>query len=294
MPPRNIATVAPPPKESPQASFAQETLITLTTSQITPPQAQNQLTTSPQRPRKSKSKDGRGVKQSKNVNTTDTAQVCWRCGEPGHKKRDCHKPPFCGKCRKEGHVPALCPLSTGPTLPSPLQQQVDKFSNLTNRCIHCRGAHVPGSCPVRYQPKASSSTSKYGSPKQGTEDNNVASVQVRSQVTPQVSPLAQVNTLAQPTHTNSFPPPPYFPIPFPPPHPTFKCFYSSFSSSLRFVCSHILDDKRSQSRKRQHHEHHRRIAEDNNAVCRCVAENHTERGGSPSRRKLKCKVRQTV
>ena len=74
-----------------------------------------------------------------------------------------------------------------------------------------------GSCPVRYQPKATSSTSKYGSPKQSTEDNNVASVQVRSQVTPQVSPLAQVNTLAQPTHTNSFPPPPYFPIPSPPP-----------------------------------------------------------------------------
>ena len=219
VPPRNIATVAPPPKESPQASFAQETLITLATSQITPPQAQNQLTTSPQRPRKSKSKDGRGVKQSKNVNTTDTAQGCWRCSEPGHKKRDCHKPPFCGKCRKEGHIPALCPLSTGPTLPSPLQQQVDKFSNPTNRCIHCGGAHVPGSCPVRYQPKVISSTSNFGSSKQSTKDNNVASVQVRSQVTPQVSPLAQVNTLAHPTHTNSFPPPPYFPIPFPPPVP---------------------------------------------------------------------------
>ena len=37
VPPRNIATVAPPPRESPQASFAQETLITLATSQITPP-----------------------------------------------------------------------------------------------------------------------------------------------------------------------------------------------------------------------------------------------------------------
>ena len=49
------------------------------------------------------------------------------------------------------------------------------------------------------------------------EDNNVASGQVRSQVTPQVSPLAQINTLAQPTRSNSFPPPPYFPIPFPPP-----------------------------------------------------------------------------
>ena len=217
VPPTNITTVAPPPRESPKASVAQETLITLATAQTTPPQAQNQLTTSPQRPRISKSKDGRGIKQSKNVNATDTAQVCWRCGEPGHKKRDCRKPPFCGKCRKEGHVPALCHLSTGPTLPSPLQQQVDKFSNSTNQCIHCGRDHVPGSCPVRYQPKATSSTSHYGSPKQCTASNTVASGQVRSQVTPQVSPLAQVNSLAQPTRSNSFPPPPYFPIPFPPP-----------------------------------------------------------------------------
>ena len=217
VPPTNITTVAPPPRESPKASVAQETLITLGTSQTTPPQAQNQLTTSPQWPRTSKSKDGRGIKQSKNVNATDTAQVCWRCGEPGHKKRDCRKPPFCGKCRKEGHVPALCPLSTGPMLPSPLQQQVDKFSNSTNQCIHCGRDHVPGSCPVRYQPKATSSISHYGSPKQRTANNTVASGQVRSQVTPQVSPLAQVNSLAQPTRSNSFPPPPYFPIPFPPP-----------------------------------------------------------------------------
>ena len=217
VPPTNITTVAPPPRESPKASVAQETLITLATVQTTPPQAQNQLTTSTQRPRPSKSKDGRGIKQSKNVNTTDTAHICWRCGEPGHKKRDCRKPPFCGKCRKEGHVPALCPLSTGPTLPPPLQQQVDKFSNPTNRCIHCGGDHVPGSCPVRYQPKATSSKSHYSSPQQRTGNNDVASGQVRGQVTPQVSPLAQVNTLAQPTHSNSFPPPPYFPIPFPPP-----------------------------------------------------------------------------
>ena len=217
VPPTNITTVAPPPRESPKASVAQKTLITLATVQTTPPQAQNQLTTSPQRPRTSKSKDGRVVKQSKNVNATDTAQVCWRCGEPGHKKRDCRKPPFCGKCRKEGHVPALCPLSTGPTLPPPLQQQVDKFSNPTNRCIHCGGDHVPGSCPVRYQPKATSSTSHYSSPQRRTGNNDVASGQVRGQVTPQVSPLAQINTLAQPTHSNSFPPPPYFPIPFPPP-----------------------------------------------------------------------------
>ena len=261
VPPRNIATVAAPPRESPQVSVAQETLITLATSQTTPPQAQNQLTTSPQWPKKSKSKDGRGIKQSKNVNPTDIAQVCWRCGEPGHKKRDCRKPPFCGKCRKEGHIPALCPLSTGPTLPSLLQQQVDQFSNLTNRCIHYGGEHVPGSCPVRYQPKATSSTSNYGSPKQSTRDNNVASGQVRSQVTPQVSPLAQQNTFAQPNHSNSFPPAPYFPIPFPPPppRPTFKCLCSSFSSSIGPVCGYILDDECRQPRKCKHHKHHGRV-----------------------------------
>ena len=217
VPPRNIATIAPPPRESQQANVAQETLITLATSQTSSPQAQNDLTTSPQRPKKSKSKDGRGIKQSKNVNATDIAQVCWRCGEPGHKKRDCRKPPFCGKCRKEGHVPALCPMNTGPTLPSPQQQQADKFSNPMNQCVHCGGNHVPGSCPVRYQPKATSSTTHYSSPPQRTGNNDVASGQVRGQVTPQVSPLAQVNTLAQPTRSNSFPPPPYFPIPFPPP-----------------------------------------------------------------------------
>ena len=62
VPPRNLATVAAPPKESPETSVAEEPLITLTTSQQTPPQAQKQLTRSPQQPKKSKSKDGQGVK----------------------------------------------------------------------------------------------------------------------------------------------------------------------------------------------------------------------------------------
>ena len=216
-PPRNLPTVVAPPKESPRTSVAEEPLITLATLQQTPPQAQKQLTRSPQQPKKPKSKDGKGVKQSKNINPTDNALVCWRCGEPGHKKRDCRKQPFCGKCRKEGHVPALCPLSKGPTPPSQLQQQADKFSIPANRCIHCGGAHVPNSCPVRYQPKAASGSSNYGSPKQNTRDNNVASAQVRGNQSRQVSPLVQQNTFAQPIHSNSFPPHPYFPIPFPPP-----------------------------------------------------------------------------
>ena len=235
VPPRNTATVAAPPQESPGTSVAQESLITLATPQQAPPQVQEQMTRPSHQQKKSKSKDGQGVKQSRNNKTTDGAPACWRCGEPGHQKRDCHKPPFCGKCRKEGHVPALCPLSKGPTQPSPPQQQVNKFSNPANRCIHCGGEHAPASCPTRYQPKATPSTSSYVSPKQSTRGsqstqrsatptllvNNVTSGQVRGnqvhQVTPQVSPNVQQNLFALPPQSNSFPPPPYFPIPFPPP-----------------------------------------------------------------------------
>ena len=205
VPPRNTATVAAPPQESPGTSVAQEPLITLATLQQTPPQAQEQPTRPSHQQKKSKSKDGQGVKSA-----------------------------GCGKCRKEGHVPALCPLSKGPTQPSPPQQKVNNFSNMANRCIHCGGEHAPASCPTRYQPKATPSTSSYGSQKRSTRANqstqrsttptllvnNVTSGQVRGnqvhQVTPQVSPNVQQNLFAPPTQSNSFPPPPYFPIPFPP------------------------------------------------------------------------------
>ena len=165
VPPQNTATVAAPPQESLGTSMAQEPLITLATLQQTSPQAQEQpIRPSPQQ-KKSKSKDDQGVKQAKNNKTTDSAPVCWRCVEPGHLKRDCRKPPFYGKCRIEGHVPALCPLSKEPAQPSPPQQQVNKFSNPANRCIHCGGEHAPASCPTRYQPKATPSTSSYVSPR---------------------------------------------------------------------------------------------------------------------------------
>ena len=304
VPPRNTATVAAPPQESPGTSVAQEPLLTLTTPQQAPPQVQEQMTRPSHQQKKSKSKDGQGVKQSRNNKTTDGTPVCWRCGEPGHQKRDCRKPPFCGKCRKEGHVPALCPLSKGPTRPSPPHQQVNKFSNPTNRCIRCGGEHAPASCPTMYQPKATPSTSSYGSPKRSTRAsqstqrsttltllvNNVTSGQVRGnqvhQVTPQVSPNVQQNLFAPPPQSNSFPPPPYFPIPFPPPpHPTFKCFYSSFSSSIGPVCSYIPDDECCQPRKRKHDDHHRCVTEDHNTVCGCIAANYTNGSGRTSRRK---------
>ena len=226
VPPRNVTTVAAPPRESPGTSVAQESpgtsvaqepLITLTTPQQAPPQTQEQPARPSHQQKKSKSKDGQGIKQSRNNKTTDGAPVCWRCSEPGHQKKDCHKPPFCGKCRKEGHIPALCPLSKGPAQPSPHQQPANKFSNLANRCIHCGGEHAPASCPTRYQPKATPSTSSHVSPKRGTRGSqstqrsatptllisNITSGQVRGnqvhQVTPQVSPNVQQNLFVPPT-----------------------------------------------------------------------------------------------
>ena len=57
VPPRNITTVAAPPRESPGTSVAQEPLITLATPQQTPPQAQEQPTRPSHQQKKSKSKD---------------------------------------------------------------------------------------------------------------------------------------------------------------------------------------------------------------------------------------------
>ena len=133
VPPRNTATVAAPPQEPPGTSVAQEPLITLATPQQTSPPAQEQPTRPSHQQKKSKSKDGQGVKQSRNNKTTDSAPVCWRCGEPGHQKRDCRKPPFCGKCRKEGHVPVLCPLSKGPTQVQQVLQSGKQMHTLWRR-----------------------------------------------------------------------------------------------------------------------------------------------------------------
>ena len=143
--------------------------------------------------------------------------------------------------------------------------------------------------------KATSGSSNYGSPKQNTRDNNVASAQVRgnqswSGKSPGSTKYFCTTDSFQFISTSSI-----FPNTFSStPRPTVKCLCSSFSSSIGPVCGYILDDERRQPRKCKHNKHHRRITEDHDAVCRCVAPNHTEGSGSPSRRKQKCKVRQTV
>ena len=107
---------------------------------------------------RTKSKNGQGVKQVKTNNSTtdDGIPICWRCGKPGHLKKDCPKPPFCGKCRQEGHIPAKCPLGKGQQ-----QYQDPRFSNPTNKCLHCGGDHNSAACPANYQHKSTPSTSSY-------------------------------------------------------------------------------------------------------------------------------------
>ena len=68
------------------------------------------------------------------------------------------------------------------------------------------------------------------------------------------------------------------------PRPIFKCFYSSFSSSIGPVCSYISYDECCQPRKRKHDDHHRCVTEDHNTVCGCIAANYTNGSGHTSRR----------
>ena len=132
--------------------------------------------------------------------------------------------------------------------------QVDPmFSDSRNRCIHCRGDHVPELCPMKaclhatpdaaghqmYQNSATtgkantnnlhSFSSKNGQPTAANmtlnSQKNSVGVQrspscTREQRTPQVSPNTSQQHFSNmpPVHPpNHFPPPPYFPIPFPPP-----------------------------------------------------------------------------
>ena len=183
----------------------------------------SQPQTSPQGKR-SKSKNGLGVKQSKNINIAAN-KICWQCGEKGHLKKDCPHPPVCGQCRKEGHVPRLCPLNNTRRNEQQSHQQNNRFSNPTNKCLHCRGEHPSAACPTKYQQIITPSTSTRASAAPTLLVNNAGSSQRTSasnskQRTPQVSPNVQHfshSSIPPVQPLNQFPPPPYFPIPFPPP-----------------------------------------------------------------------------
>ena len=204
---------------------------------------------------RTKSKNGQGMKQSKNLAADKPDVICWRCKQPGHLKRNCPMPPFCVKCRQEGHLPYKCPQQNKRNGSSTTQVQttVDpRFSNIRNKCIHCGGEHEPALCPMKTRLQMASSSSSWTSQpgitsagknnpntfsQQGTKDslstigstpptlvvNNSAAPQGGApvnpvpQVTPQVSPNTPNNLYNIPPVQNQFAPPAYFPIPFPPP-----------------------------------------------------------------------------
>ena len=58
--------------------------------------------------------------------------TCWKCGEIGHKKRDCVKLLFCVNCGQEGHVVSKC------------------RQKLNENCNYCNTmGHVVEGCPYR-------------------------------------------------------------------------------------------------------------------------------------------------
>ena len=204
---------------------------------------------------RTKSKNGQGVKQSKSLPADKPDITCWRCKQPGYLKHDCPMPPFCIKCRQEGHLPCKCLQQNKRNDSSTTQVQttVDPcFSNIRNKCIHCGGEHVPALCPMRTQLQtvqnslswmSQAGTTSAGKnntnmfPQQGTKNslstvggtpptlvvNNSpalhghANINQVPQVTPQVSPNTPHNLYNTPPIQNQFAPPTYLPIPFPPP-----------------------------------------------------------------------------
>ena len=209
---------------------------------------------------RSKSTNRQGIKQTPSASSSASTSmeksgpICWNCGEAGHLKRNCPNPPYCSKCKQKGHLPVKCPLKGKRKETSQMPQKAQQtsvyqgFSNIRNKCIHCRGDHTSGTCPTRTQPQTTPSTAGYmaynGSTGAGKTNNNAslpfsmknnqsaagsmtptrtqgcASCTQAPQITPQVSPnTSQQNSYNIPPIQlpNQFPPPPYFPIPFPPP-----------------------------------------------------------------------------
>ena len=164
---------------------------------------------------------------------------CSKCKQSGHLPVKC---PLKGKKNDKSQ-----------TQQKGQQRSMDPmFSNIRNKCIHCGGDHTPGSCPMKTRPQVTrnaagyqtydngaitgkantndlpSFSSKSGQPTAAnmtpSSPRNSAGAQrcpscTREPITPQVSPnTSQQNFYNMPPvyPPNHFPPPPYFPISFPP------------------------------------------------------------------------------
>ena len=160
-----------PEVQSPMATIPQDTLPAHLPLVPSPSALNSALTTlSPGAPlqtdAQSKSQNGQGVKQAPaGKQANDKAEpICWRC-KTGHLKWDCPMPPYCSKCRQEGHIPAKGPqkdkkTSVPHSLAGQPQASMDpQFSNPNNKCLHCGGDHRPAVCSTQSQPQQVPSTS---------------------------------------------------------------------------------------------------------------------------------------
>ena len=162
-------------------------------------------------------------------------------------------PPYCSKCRQEGHILAKskCPQkdkrTSAPQSPvgQPQASTDQQFSNPNNKCLHCGGDHRSAVCPTWPQhqptPSTSSCVSSAGkphinmSPQQGTKNSQSTAYSMTSTLLvnypaqtprhdtgnniPQVSPQVNPNVPQQhnPYMPNAIPPPTQIPNQFLPP-----------------------------------------------------------------------------
>ena len=102
----------PSPIRQPRQQSPLQTNISPSTQSSIPAAVTHTTLSSTSEQKVPKSLNGEEVKNNRQKGKPDAQdeQLCFRCKQPGHLKRDCPEPPYCSKCRTKGHIPAKCPI----------------------------------------------------------------------------------------------------------------------------------------------------------------------------------------